>query len=298
MKLVFMIRHLPVLAEEIYLNLPSRLWYYFDWTLWHWWHVQYILDKFLNIGNTDIKVVWVDKDNDMLTKTKKLLSNYNNIVYFNESYYKIDSILSEARISNVDFILLDLWVNLEHFKDSERWFSIKFDAELDMRFDRKQSFSAKDLIANYTLDQLKWLFIKYWDFPVTYAHIIAEGILKARQKKTILTTFQLKDLLRTLHLNEKKIAVIFQCIRIEVNSELQQLEEFLQKFPSFLSKWWRCSIITYHSIEDRIVKIAFKELSDTWKFRLVNKHVIKPTFREVQSNKAARSAKLRIIEAL
>lgn len=298
MKLVFMIRHLPVLAEEIYLNLPSNLWYYVDWTLWHWWHVQYIIEKFLNIGRSDIKVIGVDKDNDILTKTKEILKNYNNIVYFNATYSKIDTILSEVRIDKVDFILLDLWVNLEHFKDSERWFSIKFDADLDMRFDRNQSFSAKDLIADYSLDQLKWLFIKYWDFPVTYAHIIADGIIKARQKKTISTTFQLKDLLRSLHLNEKKIAVIFQCIRIEVNSELLQLEEFLKKFPSLLSKSWRCSIITYHSIEDRIVKLAFKELSDTWKFRLINKHVIKPTFREVQWNKAARSAKLRIIEAL
>jgi 16S rRNA (cytosine1402-N4)-methyltransferase len=105
-------------------------------------------------------------------------------------------------------------------------------------------------------------------------------------------------LLHTLHCNQKKIAVIFQALRIETNKELEQLEIFLQHFGEQLAKWGRCEIITYHSIEDRIVKIAFKKLSETSSFQLVNKKVIQPHYTEIQRNKSARSAKLRIIERI
>jgi 16S rRNA (cytosine1402-N4)-methyltransferase len=104
--------------------------------------------------------------------------------------------------------------------------------------------------------------------------------------------------LHTLHCNQKKIAVIFQVLRIETNKELEQLELFLLDFGEQLTLWGRCSIITYHSIEDRIVKLAFKKLTEQSSFQLVNKKVIQPHYTEVQRNKASRSAKLRIIERI
>ena len=103
-------------------------------------------------------------------------------------------------------------------------------------------------------------------------------------------------MLKQLWLSEKKIAVFFQVLRIEVNQELKILEEFLDKFYNFLSIGWRCLIITYHSIEDRLVKNVFKQLAARWDFKLVNKHVIRPSWQEIKQNRAARSAKLRVIE--
>jgi 16S rRNA (cytosine1402-N4)-methyltransferase len=101
-----------------------------------------------------------------------------------------------------------------------------------------------------------------------------------------------------LHFNQKKIAVVFQALRIETNRELEQLEIFLQKFGNWLNLGGRCAIITYHSIEDRITKYAFKSWEATGNFQLVNKKVIVPHYTEILQNKAARSAKLRILERI
>jgi 16S rRNA (cytosine1402-N4)-methyltransferase len=138
----------------------------------------------------------------------------------------------------------------------------------------------------------------YGDFSPKTAEYLVKGIIEERKKKLIETTFQLTDLLRSLHMNQKKIAVIFQTLRIETNKELQQLETFLQTFGEQLSRGGRCAIMTYHSIEDRITKNAFKALAESGKFQLVHKKVIQPHYTEVQRNKAARSAKLRVIEKI
>lgn len=287
------IRHIPVLKKEIYENLPKTLDLYVDWTTGHAGHIIYILDNHPN--KNKIKVICYDVDNLMLEKAKKYLTQYNNeFVYINESYSALEH-LNKIWSWKVDYILLDLWVNLEHFKDKVRGFSIKYDEQLDMRFDTKQAFTAKKMIDSYKEEQLKRIFVTYWDFSENFSLKLAMDIIK--NKNIINTTFDLKNVLRQNWLNEKKIAVIFQCIRIEVNNELKRLEEFLDKFDTYLSNWWRCAIITYHSIEDRLVKNKFKELS-TKNYKLVNKHVIKPTYQETLSNPAAKSAKLRIIEAL
>lgn len=292
-----MLRHLPVLAQEVYQSLPEKIDTYFDGTLGHWWHVEYILSRIENLSW--IKVIWVDRDWDILQKAKIFLDKYKNkIDFINQSYAQIELILKQVWLQKVDFFLLDLWVNLEHFKDYTRWFTIKSDAKLDMRYDKRQEFTAQDLINNYSVEQLSGLLQKYWDFSPKYSAILASNIVNARKNQNIDTTFKFKDLLRSSKLWEKQIAVVFQCIRIEVNNELWELEDFLKKFPEYINKWWRCVIMTYHSIEDRIVKYAFKELAESWKFELINKKVIKPNYKEVVQNKASRSAKLRIIQSL
>lgn len=110
------------------------------------------------------------------------------------------------------------------------------------------------------------------------------------------TTLGVRDLLRKIHVNDKQLAVIFQVLRIVVNDELGHVERFLATLPDLLSVGGRCAIITFHSVEDRLVKLAYKSLAETGEFELVNKKVIAPHYKEVQQNKAARSAKLRIIE--
>ncbi len=293
-----MIKHVPVLAEEIYKNLPDNFQTYFDGTLWHWWHVEYMLNVLSNYKN-DLTIIGVDRDWKILEKTKWILKSDKNKIYFiNDSYSNIYDILDKCWVWKVDLFLLDLGVNMEHFKDWTRWFSIKSDAELDMRFDQKQQFTAKNLINSYSKDKIIKMLIEYWDFGTWLWWVIADEIIKYRKLKEIQTTFELKNILQKIKLWENKIAVIFQCIRIEVNNELEELKVFLSRFDWFLNKWWRCMILTYHSIEDRIVKDWFKRLVETWKFILINKHVIKPTYQESCKNKAARSAKLRIIQYL
>jgi 16S rRNA (cytosine1402-N4)-methyltransferase len=195
-------------------------------------------------------------------------------------------------------MLLDLGVNMEHFKDGERGFSINTDAPLDMRFNKGNPLTAREIVNTYSSEKLAEILILYGDYSPKSAEYLAKAIVESRKKHPLETTQQLKEVLHTLHCNQKKIAVIFQVLRIETNKELQQLEIFLKTFGEPLKIGGRCAIMTYHSIEDRIVKNAFKALAEGGKFQLVNKKVIQPHYTEVQRNKAARSAKLRIIEKI
>jgi 16S rRNA (cytosine1402-N4)-methyltransferase len=193
-------------------------------------------------------------------------------------------------------MLLDLGVNMEHFKDGARGFSIKADAPLDMRFSAQNERTAKDIVNGYNAAQLEKMLITYGDFSPKTSEYLTKGILEARKKRSIESTGQLTALLKALHFNQQKIAVVFQALRIETNRELEQLEVFLQTFGDWLSEGGRCGIITYHSIEDRMTKYALKKWEESGNFQLVNKKVIVPHYTEVAKNKAARSAKLRIIE--
>jgi 16S rRNA (cytosine1402-N4)-methyltransferase len=159
-------------------------------------------------------------------------------------------------------MLLDLGVNMEHFKDAERGFSINTDAPLDMRFDRTNALSAKEIINTYPSEKLEKILTAYGDFSLKTAQYLTKGIIEARGKHPIETTGQLKAMLHTLHCNQRKVAVIFQTLRIETNKELEQLEMFLKNFSKQIRLKGRCAIITYHSIEDRIVKNAFKTLAE------------------------------------
>lgn len=290
-------RHVPVLAKEIYENLPKNFNTYFDGTLGHGGHVEYILSNMEKLWNTDnIRVFWVDRDEIILNKAQELLNKYKNkISFFRNSYAELQDILWDVK---ADYFLLDLGVNMEHFKDTERGFSIKWDAKLDMRFDTRQKITAYEIIDQYWLEKLSKMFNIYGDISLKFANLIADEIINYRKKTKIKTTWELKQILKQIWLNEKKIAVIFQCIRIEVNDELGELKLFLERFPSFISKDGVCAVITYHSIEDTIVKYAFKDLIETGKFELINKHVIKPTYQEILRNKPSRSAKLRLIKSL
>lgn len=292
-----MLRHQPVLAKEVFENFPKQGKIYFDGTFWHGWHSEYLLTHLPETQSKSLKVIACDIDENVQKKGLEFTKQWENqITPVLSSYAKVNEIAE--KYGPFDFILLDLGVNMEHFKDWERGFSIKTDADLDMRFNRENTITAKDIIRTYSIEQLSRIFSLYGDFPIKYANYLANGIIEARKKKEIKTTWELKEILTALKCNQKKIAVIFQTLRIETNKELDQLNIFLENFKNSLSKGWRCAIITYHSIEDRITKIAFKNLEETKSFQLINKKVIKPYYIEIEKNKAARSAKLRIIEKL
>jgi len=280
--------HVPVMYDKVLENLPSNLNLMMDGTTGHGGHSKMILEK-----NPNVHLIAVDRDPNIIKVAQTNLSIFQDRIQFvQSSYWELEKILQDKK---VDFILLDLWVNMEHFKDASRWFSIKKDGPLDMRFDTNQKNTALYILKNYRQDQLEQMLSKWWDFKWKLLQDIVRAIIKWRHN--LKTTFDLKNLLKTINLSEKKIAVVFQSLRIEVNQELEQLEMFLDKFTDYLNSWWRCQIITYHSIEDRLVKNRFKELDKNW-FKNLTKKVIFPSKEEIEHNKASRSAKLRIIEKL
>ncbi len=296
--------HKPVMVEEV-LSFFSSLknlqdWSnicFFDWTLWHWWHTEAIITSFLEKKRSDQKLIvfWVDVDFSMLQKAKTRLLKYKDMLILkNDSYKNLDKI-SEMKKKSVDFFLLDLWVNMEHFKNYDRGFSINWDWILDMRYNLNQKKTAYQVINKYSVDKLKEIFILYADFTEKKSEEISRVIVKSRKHSDIKTTFELKKILNSVWLWEKASIVIFQAIRIEVNWELDNLMFFLESFYWYLKQWWRCLIITYHSLEDRIVKKYFKMMD--W-VNVLTKKVVKPNYKEVQKNRASRSAKIRVVEKI
>jgi len=296
-----MILHTPVLLQEVcsFLDLESKL--IVDCTLGHGWHTMALLSLAKNA-----KLIGFDVDELMMKKAKERIKSSTlkdspsfsikeeyDIEYVHGNYADIKNVLWERK---ADFILNDLGVNLEHFKAVERGFSIRGLAALDMRFDTSQWSTAADILAKYTTDQLTHIFEQYADFSSPKALELAKHIVTTRKQHPILTTQDFKTILNDCGLGDKACTVIFQSLRIETNKELDNLKRFLSVFPETLNSSWRCLIITYHSIEDRLVKQAFNVLVATWAYKLVSKKPIMPNYKEVAINRAARSAKLRILE--
>ena len=170
-----MLRHNPVLAKETYDNLPHPLKQSFDWTFWHGGHVEYFLQHLYQDNKEEanhLKIIACDVDPDILEKWKNFVKQRNDqISFLHHSYADIKCISQE--FWTFDFMLLDLWVNLEHFKDWTRGFSIKTDAPLDMRFDRTKWEPASQLINNRSCNELNTLLMKYWDFSLRNAEYVS-----------------------------------------------------------------------------------------------------------------------------
>ena len=284
-----MIIHSPVMLTEVLSFVPEHAKLIVDGTLGHWWHTMVMAEKF-----PDARIIGLDIDEKMLAKAECRVKSVEwRVECVQKSYADIKNILQWKK---ADYMLLDLWVNLEHFLATERGFSLKGNAPLDMRFDQTKTKTAEEVVNTYNSSDLKNLFVRYGDFTEKKAEELADTICRERKKTRISTTFDLKKVLGLCGLGNSAVAVIFQAIRIEVNGELDNLERFLSTFAECLNTGWRCAIMSYHSIEDRLVKQSFLQLVNTWWFALLTKKVIVPHYKEVEKNKAARSAKLRVIE--
>lgn len=290
MYLIFLIRmrHIPVLLQEVIDHIPTNAQTIIDGTTGHGWHTQKMAELYPNSH-----IFAIDRDPNILQKAKENTQQHNNIKYIHDSYANIDKHCPKA-----DFILLDIGVNREHFEDKSRWFSIHDNAPLDMRFDTTQTTTAQDIINKYSHEKLKEIFIQYADFTGKKAEEITNQIIKARKNKTIQTTQELMQTRWECGIGKNASSVLFQAIRIEVNEELEQLQTFLAKIPKLLNIHGRCAIITFHSIEDRIVKNCFKQYDQDKVCIQVNKKAIKPSRQEIQKNKASRSSVLRVIEKI
>lgn len=305
--------HIPVLKNETIDLLNIRKdGVYFDGTLGGAGHSKAIQEK------AQIKkLIGVDQDLEALDAAKKNLSKFNNVVYVNDNFRNIDSILDELEIEALDGILIDIGVSSYQIDSAERGFSFRLDSKLDMRMSRSNSFSAYELVNEYDEENLTRVIRDYGEEK--FARSIARHIIKARVQKPIETTKELENIILSSVPRYKgqdgrsNVQRTFQAIRIEVNAELDALKEFIDKAVNYLKPGGRLAIISFHSLEDRIVKQKFKELATGCIcppdfpicvcghkpiVKLVTKHPVEATKEELEINPRSAPAKLRVVEKL
>lgn len=286
---------------------------YVDMTLGRAGHSKAILSKLNSKG----LLIGIDQDEEALKFSQHELEKIGkSFKLVKSNFYRIDEILNELNIKEVDGILFDLGVSSPQFDEDYRGFSYRMDSKLDMRMDLNRSLTAYDIVNNYSLEKLINIFKNYGEEKFSYS--IARNIIKARENKKIETTFELVDIIKKSKPDKElrkpghPAKQVFQALRIEVNDELNVLEEAIKKSLKLLKLHGRIVVITFQSLEDKIVKRIFKEnsviegnrLNDYVmpseekkpEFALVNKKVIIPTEKEIINNHRARSAKLRAIE--
>ncbi|NLL56150.1 MAG: 16S rRNA (cytosine(1402)-N(4))-methyltransferase RsmH [Clostridiales bacterium] len=306
-------KHIPVLYNEVLsgLNIKENG-IYFDGTLGGGGHSEGIL-KHLTNG----LLIATDKDMTAIKNAQEKLSKYGERVkLIHDDFKNIISYLDDLDIKHLDGILLDLGVSSHQIDNANRGFSYTKDAPLDMRMDYFQTLSAFDVVNTYGQKQLEHIILEYGE--ERYAKYIARKICAAREVAPIKTTLELVSLIISCYPSKERYIGAglakrtFQAIRIEVNDELRGLGEFIEKAALRLNKGGRMCVITFHSLEDRLVKRAFKYLETDCicdkkmpvctcdkrkEVKIITKKPILGS-KEIEINKRAESAKLRIIERL
>lgn len=290
--------HKPVMIKEVLSFIPENSNIVVDATLGEGGHTKAMLDLNLEVHS-------FERDKNILEIAKKRLSNYKKFYYYNNTYDKMIDSLPKNIIGNVDFILYDLGVSMFHFKKAERGFSFNENNKLDMRLGINK-INAYEVINKYEKKDLERIFKEYGEIK-NYSKL-AEIIIKERNKKNIETAKELENIIFHNSDKSKKYGkinpstLIFQAIRIEVNDELNILKKSIENINNILKKYGIVVIISYHSLEDRIVKRFFKDNEKTKNkdgiFKLLNSKVLKPTNEEIKLNIASRSAKLRAAQLL
>ncbi len=286
-------RHLPVMLMESLENLNIKNnGVYVDGTLGLGGHSLEILKK-IDSG----LLLGIDRDSESIDLANERLSNYNNYKLFHDSYQNLKSILLKLDIKGVDGILLDLGLSSYQLEDNKRGFSHKYSSELDMRFDKdKDSTRAYNIIKKYDLKNLTRIFKEFGEERNAYR--IAKMIKEKDSDITVLSITSIIDKVTPYRFRIKTYSRIFQALRIETNKELKHLENFLNDFTDLLNPGGRLVVISYHSIEDRIVKHRLKDLKKEKAIELIFKKPLIPSEKEVQINKRSRSAKMRVGEKI
>ena len=296
--------HIPALLHESIdgLNIQPRG-TYVDVTFGGGGHSKEILTRLGDGG----KLYGFDQD----VEAYENVLNDDRFVFVRSNFRYLSNFLQYYQVEKVDGILADLGVSSHHFDDEERGFSFRFDSLLDMRMNRGSKLTAADVLNNYDEEQLSNLFYLYGELRM--ARKIASAIVFARQKKPIATVNEFLEIMDrfTYRDREKKVlAQAFQALRIEVNQELDALKEMLQQSVDCLATGGRLSVISYHSLEDRMVKNFFRsgniegEVEKDFygnpltNLKIINRKVIIPSEEEQRVNPRSRSAKLRIAEKI
>lgn len=307
--------HIPVLFNEVIENLNIKEdGVYFDGTLGGGGHSEGILKRLGPSG----RLIATDQDRDAIESTKARLESYSDkLTIVKSNFVNIDTVLKDLGVDKVDGILLDLGVSSYQFDNAERGFSYRNDAPLDMRMDRDTGITAADVVNDYSEEELTRIIREYGEEP--FAGRIARGIVRAREQGRIETTFQLNDIIKDAlpaKVKNKKghpAKQTYQAIRIELNHELEVLSGALDKMIDLLLPGGRLCIITFHSLEDRMVKNKFRVAMNPCicppdfpvcvcgrksKGKVVTRKPIVADDAELQENSRAKSAKLRVFEKM
>ena len=294
--------HVPVLLKESVegMNLqPEGI--YVDVTFGGGGHSKEILRQ----GDSTIRLFSFDQDED----AEQNIVDDKRFTFVRSNFRYLHNFLRYHEVEEVDAVLADLGVSSHHFDDSERGFSFRFDGKLDMRMNKRAGMTAAEVVNTYDEERLANIFYLYGELK--NSRKLASAIIKARSNKPIVTIGDFLDIVKPMFGRErekKELAKVFQALRIEVNQEMEALKEMLYAATEALKPGGRLVVITYHSLEDRMVKNMMKTGNIEGKaeqdffgnvqtpFRLVNNKVIVASDEEVARNPRSRSAKLRIAE--
>ena len=294
--------HTPVLLKEAVDGLKIVAdGIYVDCTFGGGGHSKAILEKLGDNG----KLIAFDQDED----AKRNIPKDPRIIFVPHNFRHLQRFLKLHNINAVDGILADLGVSSHQFDEAERGFSTRHDAPLDMRMDQRQSLTAADVIANYSEQQLHKIFEQYGE--VTNSKTLARTIVELRSTQSLKSINAFKQALHGVVKGNpnRYFAQVFQALRIEVNDELGALKEMLQQIPPLLKPGCRAAIITFHSLEDRLVKNFFRRgtfqeteenpfimSKSVNELKVITKKPIEASEEEMKKNPRARSAKLRVVE--
>ena len=304
--------HIPVLYYETLDNLvinPDGI--YIDCTLGGGSHSEGILERLSDKG----LLISIDQDTNAIEYSKKRLEKFGSKwKVFKGNFENIDTIAYMAGVDKVDGILMDIGVSSKQLDDPKRGFSYRYDVKLDMRMNTEQKISAYDVVNTYSEEQLSKIIFEYGE--ERHARKIAKLIVEERKSSPIEKTSDLIALIKRAYperASKHPAKKTFQAIRIEVNRELEVLENAMSKAVELLKVGGRLAIITFHSLEDRIVKNKFKDLATACKcpkdipicvcggvkkFEIITKKPIIPINDELKNNNRAHSSKLRILERI
>ena len=307
-------KHKSVLLEETVDGLavkPDGI--YVDGTLGGGGHSYEICRRLSGKG----RLIGIDQDEDAIAAASKRLEEFKDRVSIVRSNYcNMRQVLTDLGIEKVDGIVLDLGVSSYQLDTVDRGFSYKYDTELDMRMDRRQSLTAKEIVNTYSEKELFRIFRDYGEDQ--FSQNIAKHIVKNRQEKEITTTFELNEIIKAaipakFRTNGHPSKRVFQAIRIECNKELDVLRDSMDDMISMLNQGGRLSIITFHSLEDRIVKSAFRKNENPCTCppefpvcvcgkvpygKATPRKPILPSAEELEVNSRSKSAKLRVFERI
>jgi 16S rRNA (cytosine1402-N4)-methyltransferase len=303
-------KHIPVLVQEVitHLNINPKG-SYVDATLGGASHAYEIASR-LTTGH----LYGFDQDPFAVATATEKLSTFKNVTIINSNFRYLQQELHQRGITAVNGILMDIGVSSFQLDDPERGFSYHHDALLDMRMDTTAEFTAADIVNTYTATQLKELFTIG---EVPFTNRLVDKIIEVRKISPITTTFDLVEIIQQVapRIEKKKrhpARLVFQALRLEVNQEIQVLEEAISQALDLLAPGGRLAIITFHSLEDRMVKQAFQQATSVQnplgvpirdidlqaKYKLITKKPITASDAELAMNPRSSSAKLRVIERL
>lgn len=285
--------HKPVMVEEVIKLMDVKPGgFYLDCTLGSGGHSLAILER----SSPNGYLVGIDRDPTAISRAEEVLSRYKGrFTLILGNFVCLSELISKTGIERFDGILFDLGVSSMQLEDPMRGFSFNKDGPLDMRMDPDISLTAHQVVNTFPLDELENIFKDLGEEP--FAHKIAKAIVEYRRKKEIASTKELSEIVSSVVRRRGKIhpaTKVFMALRIYINGELENLKKALTQAVSLLKPGGRLCVISYHSLEDRIVKNFFRESGE----KIITTSVIKPTKEEILSNRKARSAKLRGLEKL